>query len=66
MSWLYPPLAFDVLDDAKLPERLESAVKDAEDVHWVLSFCLSNDEAFLPDGRVEYLRKRGWLSADSA
>ncbi|HBK4747196.1 hypothetical protein N5D18_06320 [Enterobacter hormaechei] len=66
MSWLNPPLAFDVLDDTKLPERLESAVKDAEDVHWVLSFCFSNDEALLPYGRVKYLRKRGWLSADSA
>ncbi|KZQ41857.1 hypothetical protein A3N57_01545 [Enterobacter cloacae subsp. dissolvens] len=66
MSWLYPPFAFDVLNNAKLPERLESAVKDAEDVHWVLSFCFSNDEALLPDGWAKYLRKRGWLSADSA
>ncbi|AMX04536.1 hypothetical protein A0R60_0222 [Enterobacter asburiae] len=53
MSWLNPPLAFDVLDDTKLPERLEPAVKDAEDVHRVLSFCFSNDEAPLPDGGAE-------------
>ncbi|HIC8784559.1 MULTISPECIES: hypothetical protein [Enterobacter cloacae complex] len=53
MSWLYPPLAFDVLDDTKLPERLESAVKDAEYVHRVLSFCFSNDEALLSDGSAK-------------
>ncbi|ELV3388473.1 hypothetical protein SGI62_002354 [Enterobacter hormaechei] len=53
MSWLYPPFTFDVLNNAKLPERLESAVKDAEDVHWVLSFCFSNDEALLSDGRAK-------------
>ncbi|EKS7426712.1 hypothetical protein [Enterobacter hormaechei] len=53
MSWLNPPLAFDVLDDTKLPERLEAAIKDAEDVHRVLSFCFSNNEALLSDGRAE-------------
>ncbi|MBW4220631.1 hypothetical protein JW314_11750 [Enterobacter roggenkampii] len=66
MSWLNPPLAFDVLDDAKLPERLEPAIKDAENIHRVLSFCFSNDEALLSDGRAKQLGKRGWLSADSA
>ncbi|HDC4309371.1 hypothetical protein [Enterobacter kobei] len=49
MSWLYPPFTFDVLNNAKLPERLESAVKNAEDVHRVLTFCFSNDEALLSD-----------------